>query len=69
MIYKCTDLGGEGVSVSFWKHLDKRNVIQKVANPQTQTLPERPDWKGMLTSSVSQEPAEFFMSFPRKITQ
>lgn len=68
MIYKCTDLRGGGISVSFWKHLDKCNVIQKVANPQTQTLPERPDWKGMLTSSLSQEPAEFFMSYPMKTT-
>lgn len=68
MIYKCAALRGGRVSVSFWKYLDKYNVIQKVANPQTQTLPERPDWKGMLPSSVSQEPAEFFMSFPMKKT-
>lgn len=33
MFYKYSDLrGGEP---SFWKHLDKWNVIQKVANPQT----------------------------------
>lgn len=68
MIYKCTDLRGGRVSVSFWKRLDKCNVNQKVANPQLQTLPESPDWKRLLTSSVSQEPAEFFMSFPMKIT-
>lgn len=49
MFYKCSDLRGGEFSVSFWKHLDKWNVIQKVANPQTQTLPERPDWKGMKT--------------------